>query len=858
MQDKRSRYRTLIAMFFLFLTAESSGFGIPGPGAISFLEEKHILYNMRIAKFLAAAALAAMLALVANMHQPLGSPLPALGPLFSPFTGFWQNAEAVGRQPALPAAISGLQGAARVAFDERMVPHIFAGSLADAAFMQGYVTARDRLWQMDFITRAAVGRISEVVGERALEYDRTQRRKGMLLAAENAQKGWRRSPEEFALLESYAAGANAYLQALRPADYPLEFKLMGYAPEPWSPLKSAMIFKYMSENLCFRSDDIPATNTRSALGPELFDFLFPENDPRQSPVIPETARWDFDTIPVSRRQKPAPAPATMMSGFLPYRQLPQPPEGIGSNNWAVAGSKTASGYPIFCNDPHLGLRLPAIWYEVQLSLPGMNAYGVSLPGLPGMPIGFNENTAWGATNAGHDVLDWYRIQWAGPEKNTYRYGGQTKEVELLVEVIKVRGRKEPVLDTVKYTVWGPVVYDEQGGPREGLAMRWIAHQAPEEKPFYEIGVFLRLMKSKSYEDYAEALEAYESPAQNFAFASKDGDIALAVAGNFPLKKDQQGRFIQDGSDPENAWHGFIPYEQIPRVRNPERGFIASANQRSTAAGYPYYYNGKFDHYRGRYINRRLAEMDSITVKDMMALQLDNYSILPEEALPLLLGLLDSTASELRRRPEVQGLSRWDLRFEKDATAPALFDRWLKEAHRLAFDELYAPEDSIEMISPEYWRFLELLRSHTRHAIFDVQGTAARETAADVVLLALEKALEEGAGESWSVYKNTRIGHMARIEPFSAGLADVGGFGDAPNAIKPDHGPSWRMVVALGEEVEAYGIYPGGQSGNPGSPYYQNMVEDWAEGNYYRLFLMKGPGDRSQPISYMAVFEPGGR
>ncbi|MCB0546493.1 MAG: penicillin acylase family protein [Phaeodactylibacter sp.] len=810
---------------------------------------------MRIAKFLAALALAAALAVIVNTHQPFGSQLPALGPLFSPFTGFWQNAEPVATDGAWTPSFSALEAPVRVVFDERMVPHIFAENLSDAAFIQGYITARDRLWQMDFISRAAVGRISELIGERALEYDRRQRRKGMLVAAENALKGWSRSSEELALLQAYSDGVNAFTASLRPADYPLEFKLMGYAPEPWEPLKCAIFFKYMAESLCSRNDDIPASNTYELLGAELFEELFPEYNPKQSPVIPESVAWNFEKMPLEH-QTAAPEPE-MMSELIRHKQLPQPPDGIGSNNWAVAGSKTASGYPILCNDPHLGLRLPAIWYEVQLSVPGINAYGVSLPGIPGIIIGFNENIAWGVTNVGHDVLDWYKVKWADEEKNTYYYGGQTETVGRLVEVIKVRGREKPVLDTVKYTVWGPVVYEDDS-LHQDMAMHWLALDVPAPKPFYEIGTFLRLMKGQGYEDYAAALRSYESPAQNFAFAGKSGDIAITVNGNLPLKRSEQGRFVQDGSDPENGWYGFIPRDQIPQVRNPERGFVSSANQNSTGPGYPYYYNGRFDNYRGRYINRRLEEMDSITVEDMMALQLDNYSILAEEGVPILLALLDSANSPLGNHPDVQALRQWDFRFEKDAKAPVLFDRWLKEARRSAFDELYTLEDSVEVIIPEPWLLLSLMGGQPGHAIFDMQGTTIRETAADVVRLALEKVMEEESPQDWSTYKNTQIGHLARIGAFSSGPIDVGGFGDAPNAIKEDHGPSWRMVVALGEPVQAFGVYPGGQSGNPGSPYYQSMIEQWTEGRYNPLFLMKGPGDRSHPVRYMAVFESGNR
>ncbi len=807
---------------------------------------------MQFLKFASAAAIAASLALLASLHQPLGSSLPALGPLFSPFTGFWQNAEPVGAHADISLAFPELKGEVDVVFDKRLVPHIFAENLQDAAFVQGYLAAKYRLWQMDIAIRATAGRLAEVAGERALERDRLQRRKGMLFAAENALKGWQRNPEEIGLIEAYTRGVNAYIENLRPADYPIEFKLMGYSPEPWSPLKSAIFFKSMAETLSSGHDDLPATNSRLVLGDSLFYFLFPEYNPSQSPVIPPEVQWAFTPLPLETRQSP---PQEMIGQLIPHRQFQQPPANLGSNNWAVAGSKTATGRPMLCNDPHLKLSLPAIWFEIQIHTPEINAYGVSFPGVPGILIGFNDYVAWGVTNGSHDVLDWYRIDWADEQRETYFYDGQARPVDKVVEVIRVKGRNQPLLDTVRYTAWGPVVYENPGQPYFDMAMRWVAHDQPAPKPFTEIGTFWKLMQARSYDDYRAAMEGFDNPIQNFVFAHKDGDIAITVNGLLPLKRPEQGRFVQEGSSSANAWYGSIPRSQAPAVHNPSRGFVSSANQHSTDPSYPYYYNGNFDDYRGRFINRRLEEMDNITLQDMMALQLDNYSLKAEEAMPVLLGMLDSTATALLSRPEVKGLQAWDYRYEKGAREPVLFELWFKEAHRATFDELLALQDSLEVLLPEPWRFLDLLRRHPDHPVFARRGSGQPGQAPAIVTGALESALSQYEGQSWSDYKDTGINHLANIPAFSRLHLPVGGWRDAPNAISEQNGPSWRMAVSLGEEMEAYGIYPGGQSGNPGSPYYENMVDKWLDGGYERLLFLKQPGGAGEQLLFTMSFGP---
>jgi penicillin amidase len=812
---------------------------------------------MRIFSFLLALLLTVGVIVFGSWHQPLGQAVPPVGKLINPFTGFWQNAVSASDEQSAEVDLPGLSAPVQVAYDDRMVPHLFAETIHDAYLVQGYLTAKDRLWQMDISTRSAGGRLAEVMGPRLLNRDKLQRRKGMLFAAENALRAWEASPLESAKLEAYVTGVNAWINQLDVADYPLEFKLLNYEPEPWTKLHCALFFKNMAEALCARHSDIPATNARAILGDSLFQFLYPERIPGQSPVIPASVVYDFEAVEVGGATG---APPGDLSEALPYQTFPLSDPSTGSNNWAVSGDKTASGYPILANDPHLGLTLPAIWYELQIHTPELNSYGVSLPGIPGIIIGFNKDMAWGVTNVGHDVLDWYRMEWVDEEKTRYRLDGQEEEVERIVERIKVRGQDD-VLDTVKYTVWGPVVYETEGHAYQDLAMRWLAHDMPDEKPFFELTMYEKLMGGKGYTDYREALKSYETPAQNFIFASRDNDIAITVNGKFPIKDPQQGRMVQEGNTRANSWKGFIPRDQVPQVRNPERGFVASANQHSTAPDYPYYYNGGFDEYRGRYINRRLENMDAITVEDMKALQLDNYSLAAEEGTPIFLTFLDSIAKSPPEQEMYEALKAWDYRFELEAKAPIIFRRMLQEVYRQTFDEIYALRDSIDILYPEEWRLMAMLRDHPGHSLFDIQETPEKETASEVVTQVFQKIASELAdqwedpGFHWAKFKNTRINHLGFIPALGAYGLMVGGYKDAPNSIKDAHGPSWRMIVAFEEDgVEAYGIYPGGQSGNAGSYFYDNAIDPWVAGDYFPLFLMESPDDEQAPLLFKQTFK----
>ena len=357
--------------------------------------------------------------LVYALNRSWGS-VPAFAPLLSPFVGFWQNAETDTAEDE-ELTLGGTSEPVTVIFDDLAIPHVFAQNDRDAYFAQGYLTARDRLWQMEFQTHAAAGRVSEIVGDRALELDRYNRRLGMGFGAEKSVKAMLADPRSRESVEAYTAGINAYIRKLKPADYPLEYKLLGYAPEPWEPIKCAYFLKYMSGVLALGADDLNMSNVLAKIGPAATKELFPDYPFHEDPIIPVGTKWDFKPVRIPKvptDSRPIIDPITM--------NWPEHDPAIGSNNWAVSAQKSASGYPILANDPHLTLSLPSIWYQMQLVTPTMNVYGATMPGAPGVIIGFNKRIAWGVTNVGADVLDFYKIKFKDNAHREYWHDNQWK------------------------------------------------------------------------------------------------------------------------------------------------------------------------------------------------------------------------------------------------------------------------------------------------------------------------------------------------------------------------------------------------------------------------------------------------
>ncbi len=799
---------------------------------------------MRIAKFL--FSLIITITLVYFLSQPLQlgeKNIPPIGKLVNPFSGFWANAESTIIPNVQNFNFPNLEHEVQVFYDDRMVPHIFASSTKDALFVQGYITAADRLFQMDLSTRSTAGRLSEILGERTLKRDMNKRRKGMVFAAENAVEEWKKN-KDYDMLLAYCDGVNEYINSLKEGDYPLEYKLIHAKPEAWSPLKTALFVKEMASSLAERHYDVNATNTLAQFGRDTFDFLYPTYFKEQTPIIPTNQRWNF----VPQKIEDDTTDNDVIE-FFDYKDYERTPEFIGSNNWAVSGDKTDLGVPILCGDPHLGLSLPSIWYEMQIHTPDFNAYGVSLPGIPFIIIGFNEHIAWSQTNVGHDVADLYKIKWKDASKMEYLYDGNYKKVDVKIEEYQVKG-KGTVRDTVKYTIWGPVQFESKNKINKDLAYQWLAHHGSDKN---EITTFFELCKAKNFDEYYKALQTYNVPAQNYVFASKEGDIAIRVTGNFPLKEKDQGRFVRDGSKSSSNWKGFIPKDQIPLVKNPSSGYVASANQHSTSPAYPYLYNREqFEAFRGRIINRFLAEKEKVTLQDMKDFQNSNYDLKAEEALPLLLNYLDT--NEIKKHSElISQLKKWDFNYSADSKMATFFKVWWNTFYFDVWDEIQ--NHKYTLIYPTSIRTIHLMRDVPHSIFFDDRSTPQKEDLKDIVSNSFIATLKKLGNDipTWTKYQNSSINHLAQIPAFSRGNMNIGGVNSALNAMTSTHGPSWRQIVVLGKEMKAYVSYPGGQSGNPGSPYYDNFIDTWAEGKYYEALFMKNKDDHQRLIVSKKVF-----
>lgn len=781
---------------------------------------------MRIFLFVISLAFTVFLCVLLNSKWLLPAPL---GKLLSPQHGIWQNADDA-IEGVHELQLDGLKGKVTVSFNNRLVPHIIAENETDAYFVQGYLHAKYRLWQMELQTLAAAGRASEVAGQAAVDHDREFRRLGMVYAAENSLKVLEADPVIKAACDAYSAGVNSYIESLSESELPVEYKLIGYFPERWSNLKTALFMKYMSYDLAARENDFEMTNARAWFTPQQLELLFPVFPDSLDPIISRGTVYGQPGInPVQ--------PVITADSLLNVEPASKPAEGNGSNNWVVGGSKTADGSPILCNDPHLGLNLPSIWYEMQITVPEFNTYGVSFPGAPSIVIGFNDSIAWGVTNGGRDVRDYYDITFRDENMNEYLYNGEWIRAEKRIEKIRVRDGND-ILDTVTYTVFGPVMYDPSFNERSGkgyYAVKWAAHEGSNE-----LKVFNLLNRAQNYQDYLAALKYMSTPGQNFAFAARSGDIAMRTQGRFPAKWKGQGDVVMPGKDTSYLWQGTIPEEETPYQYNPERGFVSSANQHPADDKYPYYLGWDYPVSRGIIVNRMLSRMNDITVDDMKAMQTDNYNVFAEMALDKLLPLVDSVPGD--RGSYYSILKEWNRRNDPNEKGATIFDVvWEKFYVLIYSDEYEGAPKVIAKPSPESLLF-GILRDSV-YIFTDDRTTTELETEEEMFVRALlmaQPTLDSLAAADkldWGKYRGTRINHLARIEPFNREVI-TGGGKHIINATTSNHGPSWRMIVRMGPEIEAWGIYPGGQSGNPGSRFYDNFINDWAEGRYYRLDFKK--------------------
>ncbi len=459
---------------------------------------------------------------------------------------------------------------ARIVRDERNIPHIEAASWSDAVFLQGFVTAQDRFWQMDALRRLASGTLAEIIGASALPLDLEARR---FRIARLAAIHYRlMPPADRAVLDTYARGVNFYLSEYRNR-LPLEFHLLNYQPRPWAPEDSILCSLQMYRTLTQSwRDDLRKQNLLTGGNPAMVNQLFP-------------VRAGNEIAP-------------------------------GSNSWTISGRHTASGKPILANDPHLDYTVPATWYQVHLRAPGLDVTGVSLPGIPCVIVGHNRQIAWGVTNLGYDVEDLY-LERLDPKSGRYEYQGHTEQAVLERERINVRGSK-PIQFEQWVTRHGPVILRERN---VFLSLRWTAAEAGSfEFPFLDID------RATNWDQFTAALKRFPGPGQNFVYADTAGNIGYHVTGRLPIRPDFNGDVVLDGSSGKFEWFGFIPFDQLPAYYNPSGGIIVTANQNPFPATYSFRVSGGFaPPYRSNQIRALLTAHDGWKPKDMLAVETDVYS-----------------------------------------------------------------------------------------------------------------------------------------------------------------------------------------------------------------------------------------
>ncbi len=733
------------------------------------------------------------------------------------------------------ARVPGLKARVEVWRDGRGVPHLHAQSLDDLLLAQGYVTAQDRLWQMDLSRRLAHGELSEIFGERALKLDIENRALGFRQASERAVGEL--DAESRQMLEAYAHGVNAFISTHQDR-LPIEFLMLRYRPRPWQEKDSFALALNMAKTLSTSwPDELMRERVCAKVGRELCPDLFPDRSPLDRPVAEPLSAPD--TSPKRGRAAAAQVLAELDPVLAALTTVPESSRAdLGSNNWVVNGTHTQCGKPLLANDPHLDHSVPSVWYLIHLKAPGLNVSGASLPGLPAVIIGHNERIAWGVTNTGPDVQDLYVESFNFRDPKKYLSNGQWVDATTREEVIKVRGGRDCSF-TVVTTRHGPVVSHD--GNRE-LALRWTALE-PGGLRF----PFLKINQAQGWQEFTNALRDYAGPMQNFVYADVDGNIGFYAAGWVPIRKQGDGAVPSPGSNEDHDWTGYVPFESLPHAYNPSSGIIATANGRIVPDGYPYFITSMWaSPYRTARIYGLLEAGSRLTVADMLRIQTD---IRPLDDVWLAKQLLAAATKRPAQGTDAQYalslLTSWDGEARADSAATLIC-----QATRRALRERILKPKLGDDLSGYRWPmstvFLEnvLTDGWTRwlppgDADFNV--TLMRSLEEGVRRIPQLLGSREHAAWRWGDAIPLTFQHPLGGLRFLGRWLNVGPFPQAGtgNTVKqttPSHGVSMRMVVDFANFDSSVQNITLGQSGQVFSPHYRDQVEAWYNGRSFPMLF----------------------
>lgn len=738
--------------------------------------------------------------------------------------------------------IPGLQSRVEVLRDARGVPHLRAQSLDDAAFVQGYVTAQDRLWQMDLSRRLGEGDLAEIFGEAMLKYDIENRTLGFRQISEQAVADL--DPESKKLFDDYSSGVNAFIISHRDR-LPVEFLILRYRPRLWTDADSFAVALNMAKSLNTTwPDDLMREHIRAGVSSDLYTDLFPDHSPFDHPVAervaaPPSPQSDTDATPPNFDKLDSTI-ATLLS------KAEGPSAGLGSNNWVVDGKHTMSGRPILANDPHLAHSVPSVWYMIHLKAPGLDVSGVSLPGLPLVIIGHNERIAWGMTNTGPDVQDLYAESFNFRDPRRYLHNGEWVDAQVRDETIKVRGERDYHL-TVKVTRHGPIISHD--GDRD-LALRWTALD-PHALRF----PFLHIDRAENWDEFTSALRDFTGPTQNFVYADMDGNIGYYAAGWIPIRKKGDGTVPVPGSTDDYDWAGYIPFEDLPHAYNPPDGIIATANGRVVPDDYPYLITHKWEApFRTARIFQLLEAGNKFTVQDMLRIQTDIYSLEDEWlAKQLLLAARSRPPQSADSLYALSLLKGWDGEARADSgatlvcevTRRALLARILRPK---LDDRLFAyhwPMSSIfleNVLNNQWARWLPTGDADFNQTLIESLEDGVREIPR-LVGSPDHAAWRWGAAIPLTFTHRLTLGLHFLAPLLNTGPVPQAGTRTTVKQTTSFIGPSMRMVVDFSGLDQSVLNITLGESGQVFSPYYRDQFDAWYHGQSFPMLFSDAAVER---------------
>jgi penicillin amidase len=745
--------------------------------------------------------------------------------------------------------VAGIAAAVTIETDSHGVPTIRAASEADAFFGLGYVHARDRLWQIEYQRRVGAGRLAEILGPRLVETDRFLRTIGFRRAAESA---WRKlSPVTRRLIEAYTRGLNAYVTTS--STRPIEFRILRFSPEPFAPVDGLAWAKLMAWDLARNArDEIRRARFIAAVGEKRASELLPPVP--DEPTILQDGEWrSLASVAPGRRltahgsRLSAPLLA-QLDGLLARMGARDDAGGSGSNSWVLSGARTRSGKPILANDPHLGLRTPSVWYLARLIAPGYSVVGATLPGVAGVVIGANARIAWAVTNLAPDVQDLYVEELDPADPLRYLWRGSSHAFEARRETIRVRGASDVVFD-VRRSVHGPIVTDVLEGAAElgrAVALRWAALEDTDSTADAVAGI----NRASNWAEFLEAVRHFQAPGQNFLYADVDGHIGYTASGTIPIRPRADGLLPVSGGG-EDDWSGYVPFDELPRVLDPVRGFLVTANNRVTSKAYPHAIARDWpEPYRARRITERILAKAKVGVADVESIQLDRVSLQATELLPLLLSTAPADAAS---RDALAMLSSWNREFAPDSAAAAIYAAWYSGLAKMPEDELGdTPLGTVRS------RFLiDALRSESPWC--DDVRTRVREsctefrtrTLRDAVSLLHRRLAADPRNWRWERLHRARFPHavfeavpgLRRLFSLETGqggdasTVNVGAY-RLDGSFAMTDGPSYRQIVDLSSLAEGLFVTTG-QSGNVFDRRYRDLLPLWRDGVYFRIGAAPG-------------------